>query len=162
MPFSKKPRRRYDPHAEGHGPNPYTTAGTLVYSWFEQAAMRKLGHATAERASPRKRRTRRHPTTHVGFRTRQNRLGSVITRNGITMAACDPAGSKPAQRRLRQKLVQHPSVVARFANHPTRAQVDEAIAVAEKPGLLDPLRKIFGETKAKRDARIKRERRATA
>ena len=38
----------------------------------------------------------------------------------------------------------------------------EAIAVAEKPGLLDPLRKIFGETKAKRDARIKRERRATA
>ena len=40
-----------------------------------------------------------------------------------------PAGSKPAQRRLRQKLVQHPSVVARFANHPTRAQVDEAIAV---------------------------------
>lgn len=46
-------------------------------------------------------------------------------------AGCDIAGSRPALRRLRQKLVQHPSVIARFANHPTRAQIEEAAARLE-------------------------------
>lgn len=170
MPVSQKPR---GPKREAAGPNPFTPAGTLLYGFFEAAAQRKLGGPTVEemtrRARTKKPRTRRH----VGRYSikRRTRYGVIADKGDSYAAPCDAAGSKPAERRRRQgaHLHQHPSVVARFANHPTREQI-EAVAApleARQTGgvkgpvsrALDPLRKIAGETKAERDARIKRERR---
>lgn len=136
MPVSQKPRRK---KGESSGPCTYSVAGTLLYSFYEAGELRKRQHRVPTQAD-------------VDHRIRVTRR----RRSSTGHAGCDIAGSRPALRRLRQKLVQHPSVIARFANHPTRAQIEEAAARIEQ---LDPLRKIEGETKQQRDARIKRERR---
>lgn len=124
MPVSKKPRGA---GRVATGPNPFTAAGTLVYSWYENAVQRKLAGPTMEevtrRARTGNRRTRRHLTKFAGRGIR-----STLQRDGIGFAACDPAGSRPAERRKRQKLTQHPSVVARFANPPTQEQIRQAEA----------------------------------
>lgn len=108
MPVSKKPR---GPKRETAGPNPYTPAGTLLYSWYEHAAQRKLAGPTMEEVTRRARTSKR--------------------RKFSTYRAAAPAGSREAERRKRQTLTQHPSVIARFANHPTRAEIDAQIAKVE-------------------------------
>ena len=113
MPVSQKPRRK---KGESSGPCTYSVAGTLLYSFFSAGELRKRQHRVPTQAD----------VDHRIRVTRRRRSSS-----GSPLA--DVAGSRPAQRRLRQKLVQHPSVVARFANHPTRAQIEEAAASVEKP-----------------------------
>lgn len=125
MPVSKKPRRHYRDRTEPRGPNPYTRAGTLLYSFYELAALARRAGKDAtidqiQRHARRKERTR----LHTKF---------------ATVRSWIPAGpdSREAKRRRRQTLTQHPSVVARFANHPTRAQIEAtAQEVEKKTGLV--------------------------
>ncbi|QEE37984.1 MULTISPECIES: hypothetical protein [unclassified Methylobacterium] len=113
MPVSQKPRRK---KGESGGPSPYSVAGTLLYGFFAQAEIRKRQH--------------RVPT-----QDRLNHIERVTKRRRSSTghAGCDLAGSRPAERRKRQgaHLHQHPSVVARFSNHPTPAQNEEAAARIE-------------------------------
>ena len=115
MPVSQKPRRK---KGESGGPSPYSVAGTLLYGFFAAAELRKRQHRvpTQELIDRRIRVTKR----------RRSSGGSPLA---------DVAGSKPAERRKRQgaHLHPHPSVVARFANHPTPAQIEAAAAAIEKP-----------------------------
>jgi hypothetical protein len=113
MPVSQKPRRK---KGESGGPSPYSVAGTLLYSFYEAGELRKRQHRvpTQELVERRVRVTKRR-------------------RSSFGHAQADIAGSRPALRRLRQKLVQHPSVIARFANHPTREQIEAAAAIVEAP-----------------------------
>jgi hypothetical protein len=115
MPVSQKPRRK---KGESGGPSPYSVAGTLLYGFFAAAELRKRQHRvpTQELLERRSRVTKRRRTS-----------------TGFLIAA--PAGSREAERRKRQgaHLHQHPSVVARFANHPTPAQIEAAAAAVEKP-----------------------------
>lgn len=113
MPVSQKPRRK---KGETGGPSPYSVAGTLLYSFYEAGELRKRQHRVPTQAD----------VDHKIRVTRRRRSSS-----GSPLA--DIAGSRPAERRRRQgaHLHQHPSVVARFANHPTRAQIEEAAARIE-------------------------------
>jgi len=136
MPVSQKPRKKYaDRDLAGRGPNLFTNAGKLLYGFYDAGAtrMRQYTQATidrmlraedrADKLKPRKTSTR----IQLGRRTRHNQ---VITHGHAYAAPADRAGSRPAERRKRQQahLHQHPSVVARFANHPTRAEIEAALA----------------------------------
>lgn len=113
MPVSQKPRRR---KGESGGPSPYSVAGTLLYGFFAAAEIRKRQHRVPTQAD-------------VDHRIRVTKR----RRSSFGHAGCDVAGSRPAERRKRQgaHLHQHPSVIARFANHPTPAQIAEAAARIE-------------------------------
>lgn len=115
MPVSQKPRRK---KGESSGPCTYSVAGTLLYSFFSAGELRKRQHRVPTQAD-------------VDHRIRVTKR----RRSSAGHAGCDVAGSRPAERRRRQgaHLHQHPSVVARFANHPTPAQIEEAAAAVEKP-----------------------------
>ena len=136
MPVSQKPRMKFkDRDTAGRGPNLFTAAGKLLYGFYEFAASRRGQYAQAtvdkmlraedraEKLKPRKTSTR----IQLGRRTRHN---SVVVMGHVMAAPADRAGSRPAERRRRQQahLNQHPSVVARFANHPTQAQIEAALA----------------------------------
>lgn len=141
MPVSQKPRRK---KGESGGPSPYSVAGTLLYSFYEAGMRRKAQQvltpeqlADRQRTSSRRVRRSNNPVL-IGRKTNQNPGGPSM--GLVHYAACDPVGSRAAERRKRQgaHLHQHPSVVARFANHPTRAQIEEAAAAVEAPPAKKP------------------------
>ncbi|KQS75087.1 hypothetical protein ASG32_08290 [Methylobacterium sp. Leaf361] len=113
MPVSQKPRRK---KGESSGPCTYSVAGTLLYSFYEAGELRKRMHRVPTQAD-------------VDHKIRVTRRRYSSTGH----AGCDIAGSRPAERRRRQgaHLHQHPSVIARFANYPTRAQIEAAAARIE-------------------------------
>lgn len=136
MPVSQKPCRK---KGETGGPSPYSVAGTLLYSFYEAGMRRKAQQVLTpeqlvdrQRTSTRRIRRSNNPVL-VGRRTAQNPGGASM--GTVQYAACDPAGSRAAERRKRQgaHLHQHPNVVARFANHPTPAQIEAAVAAVEAP-----------------------------
>jgi hypothetical protein len=72
--------------------------------------------------------------------------------------------SQEAKRRLGQHLVQHPSVIARFAQHPTQADIARAVAEVEASGTKPSLGKrilnrLKGETEVERHDRLQAARR---
>lgn len=126
MPFSKRPRR---PRGEPRGPNPFTRAGTLLYSWYEAAMYRKLEQRDVTIETTR---------AHARRRTKAWRTPG--------------ADSREAKRRVRQgaHLSQHPSVLERFANHPTRAQIEETVReVEKKTGLVAGAKRAISRLKPK-------------
>lgn len=114
---------------------------------------------------------------------REGRLQQRRLRRRLTGRDYKPAGpdSREAKRRVRQGVfhAQHPSVFARFAALDARAREAKRLAaeleamgretrqvggvkgvVSQALTRLNPLRRVEGETKRERDARVKRERRA--
>lgn len=120
--------------------NPYTVAGSLLYGKLIAAVTGIRYDMTVEIALEREHRR--------GISKRRRNTGGHWLPAG--------PGSREAQRRTRQTLTQHPSVLRRF---PSADRADVAAAIAQAEGL-DPYRLIAGEDKRTRDARIKRERRA--
>lgn len=129
MPVSKKPRgpKRED----ATGANPFTIAGKLLYDLYEAAKRRALGGPTMEET------TRRARTGKARTRRGKGVIGRTVTgryiMGDVSISPCDPAGSRAAERRRRQgaHLHQHPSVIERFKNHPTRAEIDAEIGKVE-------------------------------
>lgn len=135
MPVSQKPRRK---KGETGGPSPYSVAGTLLYSFYEAGMRRKAQQVlTPEelmaRSERRARGRRVRNRIHVALLGMLSKRRHHAAPGEVFYAPADVAGSRPAERRKRQgaHLHQHPSVVARFANHPTRAQIEEAAARIE-------------------------------
>lgn len=118
MPVSKKPRR---PHAEAVSRiNFFSEAGKLLYGRLIAAVTGIRFDYTMEIMMEREERKR----------ARSKRLRS----NGSWKPAANGARecARECARRMRQHLTQHPSVIARFANHPTRAQIESEIERHER------------------------------
>lgn len=115
MPVSQKPRIHYrDRNMEGRGPNIFSAAGRLLYGFYDAAAAARRAYAQATVAHmlrEEQRKSRRRPGGQIWLPAN--------------------ADSREAQRRRRQNLTQHPSVIARFASHPTRAQIEAAAQAVE-------------------------------
>lgn len=136
MPVSQKPRIRYrDRNMEGRGPNIFSAAGKLLYGFYDAAAAARRAYAQA--------------TVARMLREDQRRSRR---RSGNSAWIPANADSREAQRRRRQGVyhTQHPSVIARFANHPTQAHI-EAVAqeVEKKTGLVAGAKRALSRLKPK-------------
>ncbi|MFD1352368.1 hypothetical protein [Methylorubrum suomiense] len=116
MPFSQKPRRKYAGRAVE--PDYSSRAGQLISSFFDWGG-RLFGAATVENAIRRDARAEKFDTRpkHKVIRPHavRRRGRTVVGPEIVRYAPCAGPGSREALRRRGQKLTQHPSVIARFA-----------------------------------------------